>query len=150
MAELTVNVAVIIGKVYVENRKGKALVGEGFDVLMALLVKLNDGKETPQSIETRVGEWVKKLPDITAPIGIIIRVSDDFDFGDMEVEYYLTEEYIAEHFLSNIPKLIDYTPIPKPPKQEVPAYKSKCHPYDKRRKFCQKGFWNRIRSRCFK
>ena len=150
MAELTVKIKVIFGKVYAENHVGKALIGEGYDVLVGFISELTKGSKEPVDVETVIGEWVNKMPEINAPIDVVVRVRDDFDFGERKVEYYVTQEYIIENYISKLPEVAVMEPIIEAPEPELPPYRPKLYSYDKRRKFCQKNNWNRIRSRCFK
>lgn len=151
MAEIEHKISLKVGKVYAENHIGRALIGEGFDALERFIEELAESNAEVNNEPVSAEQIVKRLsevyPEIECEVGIIIRVRDDFDFGDREVYYYQPMPIRIEDI--KMPEMVDCSYLLITPKTPPPPYVPKLHSYDKRRKYSGKAYWNRIRSRLF-
>ena len=125
--------------VLVSTSEGRKEVGHGFEDLIRVSDELYGGKVTKE-------RWLDIIEyDLNRMDG-----DCEVGFNAMLVDYRDVEPYLPMKFsLKDIklPEMIEVVDV-EYEKEPPPPYRSKMKPFDKRRNFKPKNFWNRIRSRC--
>lgn len=117
-------------------------VGHGFDDLIRISDKLYEGKVTKEKWLDTI-EYNLNCLDGDGEVGFYVTLIDA-----RGLESYLPMKFTLKDIV--LPEIIEVVDVEHVEHEEAPPppYKSKMKPYDKRRNFKPKNFWNRIRSRC--
>ena len=129
----------VVGTVVLATDGGYKEVGYGFDEMMKLSYELYGDRVTKEKWLDCIEAHLMKMPE---------GFEADFRVVLLDIEYakaYVPMKFVLKDF--KLPE-IRYVNILEEPEREIPPYRPKMKPFDKRRNFKPKNFWNRIRSRC--
>ena len=129
----------VVETVIVYYKWGYKKTGRGFDYLLRVSFELYGERVTKERLLEVIEHDLRQM-------------DEDYEVGfrAILIDTRCIEPIEPVQFEINSLKLpeIRYVDIYEKPEMEIPRYKSKMKPYDKRRNFKPKNFRNRIRSRC--
>lgn len=125
--------------ILVYTAEGRKEVGHGFEDLLRVSDELYEGKVTKEKWLDTIEYDLNRL-DGDGEVGFNVML-----FDSRVVEPYVPMKFTLKDI--KLPEMIEVVDV-EYRKEPPPPYRSKMKPYDKRRNFKPKNFWNRIRSRC--
>ena len=128
----------VIETVIVYHTYGYERAGRGFDDLLRVSDELYGGRVTKEVWLKYIEHDLRQM-DEDYIVGFRVVLPDTRSIETIEPTLDINSLKLPE---------IRCVDIDEKPEREIPPYKSKMKPYDKRRNFKPKNFWNRIRSRC--
>lgn len=128
-----------ISLVLVHTAEGRKEVGNSFEDLLRVSDELYEGRVTKEKWLDNI-EYNLNRMDGDDEVGFKLLL-----FGYSDIEPYLPMKFSLKDV--KLPEMIEVVDV-EYEKEPPPPYRSKMKPFDKRRNFKPKNFWNRIRSRC--